>query len=165
MRRRTWFRLHQRTGVVLAAVLVLSAVTGVVLLFRAELAPPRPTAPVVEHPLPLEALIERAVAEGDGSPATDVGLPLRPDQPYTVWLDDDAETEVYLAGDGRVVGTRTGASGLTRLLFRLHTGELLGPLGTAVMLLAGLGLLGLVGSGLLMLWSRTVARRGKRARS
>ncbi|MCA9655640.1 MAG: PepSY domain-containing protein [Myxococcales bacterium] len=162
MRRRSWFRLHQWTGLGVALLLLLSAATGLVLLFRDQLSPPRPSAPEVVRPLPLEQLVDRAVAVGDGSPATDIGLPQAPDQPYTVWLDDDAETEVYLAGDGRVLGTRQGVAGLTRLLFRLHTGELLGPAGTLLMLLAGLGLLILVGSGLSMLWARTVARRGRR---
>lgn len=159
MKRRTWFRLHQWVGLAIAVVLVASAVTGVALLFRAELSVPKPTAPPVVHTLPLEALVQIAVAQGDGSPATDIGLPQAPTQPYTVWLDDDAETEVYLAADGRVLGTREGISGLTRWLFRLHTGELFGTVGTVLMLAAGLGLLLMIVSGLAMLWARTIARR------
>lgn len=162
MKRRAWFRLHQWVGLCAAAVLVLSAITGVVLLFRTELTPPRPVAPEVGERLPLEAIVARAEAAGDGSPATDIGLPRAADEPYTVWLDDDAETEVYLAADGRVLGTRAGLHGLTRTLFRLHTGELLGPTGTALMLATGLGLFVLVTSGLTMLWARTLARRGRR---
>jgi uncharacterized iron-regulated membrane protein len=161
MSRRTWFRLHQWVGLGCATLLVLSALTGLVLLFRAELSPPRPVAPECGPPLPLEQLVARAEAVGDGSPATDVGLPQAAEEPYTVWLDDDAETEVYLAADGRVLGTRAGAQGLTRVLFRLHTGELFGPVGTALMLAVGLGLLTLVTSGLSMLLSRTLARRGR----
>jgi uncharacterized iron-regulated membrane protein len=159
--RRGWFRLHQWVGLPSAALLVLSAVTGLVLLFRAELEPPRPRAPACDERLTLEQLVVRAEAEGDGSPATDIGLPGEPDDPYTVWLDDDAETEVYLAADGRVLGTRAGAGRLTRLLFRLHTGELLGPAGTALMLAVALGLCALVASGLSMLWARVRARRGR----
>lgn len=161
MKRRTWFRLHSWVGLGSAALLVLSAATGLVLLFRAELSPPRPQAPVCSERLPLEQLVARAEAVGDGSPATDIGLPQGEREPYTVWLDDDAETEVYLAADGRVLGTRAGAEGLLRVLFRLHTGELLGPVGTVLMLVVGVGLLALVGSGLSMLWARTLARRGR----
>lgn len=161
MKRRAWFRVHQWVGLPSAAVLVLSAVTGLVLLFRAELSPARPVAPVVGERLSLEELVVRGEAAGDGSPATDLGLPQAPEEPYTVWLDDDAETEVYLAADGRVLGMHQGAGSLTRVLFRLHTGELLGPLGTALMLAVGLCLLVLVTSGLAMLWSRTLARRGR----
>jgi uncharacterized iron-regulated membrane protein len=165
MKRRAWFRLHQWVGLCAAAVLVLSAITGVVLLFRTDLTPPRPVAPEVDERLPIEAIVARAEAVGDGSPATDVGLPRADDEPYTVWLDDDAETEVYLAADGRVLGTRKGIEGLTRTLFRLHTGELFGPTGTALMLAVGLGLLVLVTSGLTMLWARTLARRGRQGPS
>jgi len=161
MKRRAWFRLHQWVGLPSAAVLVLSAVTGGVLLFRAELSPARPVAPECGERLSLEQLVARAEAAGDGSPATDIGLPQGEGEPYTVWLDDDAETEVYLAADGRVLGTHAAAAGLTRLLFRLHTGELLGPVGTALMLAVGVGLLALVTSGLSMLWARTLARRGR----
>lgn len=161
MKRRTWFRLHSWVGLGSAAVLVLSAATGLVLLFRAELSPPRPEAPACSERLPLEQLVARAEAAGDGSPATDIGLPQGEREPYTVWLDDDAETEVYLAADGRVLGTRAGAEGLLRVLFRLHTGELLGPVGTVLMLVVGVGLLALVTSGLAMLWARTLARRGR----
>ncbi len=164
MRRRSWFRLHQWVGLCAAIVLVSSVVTGLVLVFRAELSPARPVAPLVEHPISIEAIVAKAVAHGDGSPATDLSLPLKPQQPYTVWLDDDAETEVYLAGDGRVLGSREGASGLLRVLFQLHTGELFGPVGTLLMLLAGVGLLLLIVSGLSMLWARMVARRARIAR-
>ncbi len=165
MKRRAWFRLHQWVGLPSAALLVLSAVTGLVLVFRAELAPPRPQAPPCSEQLSLEGIIARAEAHGDGSPATDVGLPQAAEEPYTVWLDDDEETEVYLAPDGRVLGTRQGARGLTRLLFRLHTGELLGPLGTVLVLVTGLGLMVLVLSGLTMLWARVRARRGRSRRA
>jgi uncharacterized iron-regulated membrane protein len=163
MTRRAWFRLHQWVGLASAALVVLSAVTGLALLFRAELTPPRPQAPACSERLTLEQLVARAEAVGDGSPATDIGLPQGERDPYTVWLDDDAETEVYLAADGRVLGTRAGAQGLTRLLFRLHTGQLLGAAGTVLMLVVGAGLLALVISGFSMLWARTLARRGRRA--
>lgn len=161
MTRRAWFRLHQWIGLPSAALLVLSAVTGLVLLFRAELSPPRPQAPEHCERISLEQLVARAEAAGDGSPATDIALPQGEREPFTVWLDDDAETEVYLAADGRVLGMRAGAQGLTRFLFRLHTGELLGSVGTALMLAVGVGLLALVTSGLCMLWARTLARRGR----
>lgn len=166
MSRRRWFRVHRAVGLAVAAIVLLSALTGAVLLFRGEITPAKPRARAVANPVPLETILERAVAAGDGSPATDVGLPLDEGDPYTVWLDDDAETEVYLDGRGRVLGTRAGREGLTRTLFRLHTGEVLGPLGTVLMLGTALGLCGLVYSGITMLWARRRARRkpGARAR-
>ncbi|NVB42341.1 PepSY domain-containing protein [Pseudenhygromyxa sp. WMMC2535] len=157
--RKTYFKLHNALGLALAVIVVVSASTGAVLTFRSQLGFEAPRAPEVETHLPLETILERAVAAGDGSPATDVGLPLEPTDPYHVWLDDDAETEVWLDGAGEVLATRAGGEGLTRTLFLLHTGELLGVVGQGVMLLAALGLMGLAWSGVGMWWSR---RRKKR---
>lgn len=131
-----------------------SASTGILLTFRDQLREPQPAAPIVAEHLPLEQIIARAEAVGDGSPATDVQLALEPEQAYLVWLDDDAETEVFLDGAGNVLGTREGRSGLTRVLFRIHTGELLGWFGQGLMLAAALGLCLLGWSGVSMWWSR-----------
>jgi len=108
----------------------------------------------VEAHLRLDALVAKAVAAGDGSPATDVGLPLTPKAPYVVYLDDDAETIVYLDGNGNIVETRESAGGFTRILFQLHTGEMLGTTGQVIAVVTGLGLCSLVVSGLAMLLSR-----------
>ena len=143
------------------ALVLLSALTGIVLTFRTKLGEPPPTAPVVAEHLPLEQLIAKAVEAGDGSPATDVQLSLDPEQPYLVWLDDDAGTEVYLDGAGNVIETRASEAGLTRILFQLHTGEMFGLVGQALMVAAALGLCTLAGTGFGMWWSR---RRPTRAR-
>jgi uncharacterized iron-regulated membrane protein len=142
-------------------VVLSSALTGGLLIFRERLTEPPPKAPIVERHLPLEQLITIAEAAGDGSPATDIQLPLEPEQAYLVWLDDDAETEVYLDGAGNVLATREGRSRLTRTLFRIHTGELLGWLGQALMLGGALGLCLLAWSGFSMWWSRRRARGGE----
>lgn len=159
--RRTFFKLHQAVGVAAAAFLLLSALTGTVLVLRDcfKEGPP-PAAPVVERPLALEALVARAVAAGPGDPVTDIALPGEPDRPYQFFLDDDDETIVYLAGDGALLGTRKTAQGFTRTLFRLHTGEIAGLPGEALTFLGGLSLLVLVVSGLMMIVSRRRARRG-----
>lgn len=159
MKRRTYFALHQWVGLSLAAFVVLSAVTGAVLLFRSNLKDPPPVAPEVAKHVPLETIVTEAVAAGDGSPATDIALPLESGQPYTVWLDDDAETQVFLDGNAEVLGTREAVGSLTRVLFELHTGALLGAFGTVLSLLTGLGLTVLTASGLLMLLARRRARR------
>lgn len=161
IRRKTLFKLHNAVGLSVLVVVLISALTGAVLTFRAQLAYEPPRAPVVAEQLSLEQLIARAEAAGDGSPATDVQLAREPEQPYLVWLDDDAETEVYLDGAGNVLAIREGRSGLLRWLFRLHTGQLLGVFGQALMLAAALGLCLLAWSGLGMWRSR---RRSKRPR-
>jgi uncharacterized iron-regulated membrane protein len=142
-----------------------SALTGILLTFRDRLSDPPPQAPIVAEHLPLEQIIARAEAAGDGSPATDVQLALEPEQPYLVWLDDDAETEVYLDGAGNVLATRAGRTGITRVLFRIHTGELLGWFGQGLMLTAALGLCLLGWSGFGMWRSRRRATRPSVSRS
>lgn len=153
-------RWHRRIGVTVAILLLLSACTGAVLLFRAQLVPARPRVEPVDTPVSLEAIVAAGVAAGDGSPATDLGLPEQPTDPYVVWLDDDAETEIYLDGRARVVGHRAGAEGITRTLFQLHTGELFGPLGTVLSLFAAIGLVALACSGTYSVLAR-MRRRAK----
>ena len=158
--RKTYFKVHQAIGVGVAAVLLLSALTGMLLVFRGYFKQdPPPRAPVVEQPLALEELIERAEAAGPGDPVTDIALPSAPDRPYEFFLDDDDETVVYLAGDGTVLAARTTAHGFTRTLVRLHTGEIAGTPGEALNFLGGAGLTVLVISGLMMIVSRRRARR------
>jgi len=141
---------HRNVGIAIVALALLSAATGTVLVFRSSISTEPPRVPPVEHPVALDAIVAAAVAAGDGSPATDVELPLHADAPYIVWLDDDDETEIYLDGRARVVGRKAGLSKPTRFLFRLHTGELLGPFGTALTVLTGLGILLLGVTGLTM---------------
>jgi uncharacterized iron-regulated membrane protein len=114
---------------------------------------------VVEQPLALEALMERAVAAGPGDPVTDIGLPSAPDRPYLFYLDDDDETVVYLAGDGTVLAARKTAGGFTRTVFLLHTGEIAGKPGEILNFLGGAAMTVLVISGLMMIVSRRRARR------
>jgi uncharacterized iron-regulated membrane protein len=137
-----------------------SALTGTLLTFRERLKTPPPTAPIVAEHLPLEQIVAKAEALGDGSPATDIQLALEPEQAYLVWLDDDAETEVYLDGAGNVLETREGRRGFTRILFRIHSGELLGWFGQALMVAAAMGLCLLAWSGFSMWWSRRRPSRG-----
>ena len=158
--RRKLFRVHQAVGVAAAAFLLLAALTGALLVFRGYFKPgPPPSAPVVARPLALEQLMAVAVAAGPGDPVTDITLPGAPDRPYEFFLDDDAETVVYLAGDGAVLGSRATAGGFTQFVFRLHTGEVAGTPGEALSFLGGASLVALVISGLSMIVSRRRARR------
>lgn len=148
--RRTFLQWHRNVGITIVALALLSAVTGTVLVFRGSIATEPPRVAAVERTVALEEIMAAAVAAGDGSPATDIGLPTAPDAPYVVWLDDDDETEIYLDGRARVVGRKAGLHGVTRFLFRLHTGDLLGPFGTVLTVLTGLGVMLLGVTGLAM---------------
>ena len=158
--RRGLFKLHQAVGLAAALFLLIVALTGVALVFRGSFKPgPPPAAPVVERPLALELLMARAVAAGPGDPVTDITLPDAPDRPYEFWLDDDAETVVFLAGDGALLGSRTTRGGVMQTLFRLHTGEIAGMPGEALSFLGGVSVVALVISGLWMIAARRRARR------
>ncbi|PRQ05571.1 PepSY-associated TM helix domain-containing protein [Enhygromyxa salina] len=163
--RKSLFKLHNGVGLGIFVVVLVSALTGAVLSFRAQLAEPPPRAPILADHVPLETIIAKAEATGDGSPATDIQLALEPEAAYLVWLDDDAETEVYLDGHGEVLQTREGRGRLTRILFRIHTGELFGVVGQGLMVAAALGLCLLAWSGVGMWRSRRRAKQAGRGRA
>lgn len=152
--RRSLFKWHQAVGATLSAVFAVIALTGAILVFRGCMKTPAPSAPVVEQPLPLMELLARAQREAGDEAITDIALATEPDDPWVFWVDDDAETVLYFAGDGALIERRRTAGGLTRLLFKLHTGEIIGLPGQAIALAAGLGMLGLVATGLGMIVSR-----------
>ncbi|MCA9692505.1 MAG: PepSY domain-containing protein [Myxococcales bacterium] len=153
--RRRYFRWHQATGLCVAAFVLVIAVTGVLLSFRDQLGKsPPPRVEPVETKVALEVIVQAAVDAGDGSRATDLALPGKPDAPYVVWLDDDDESVVYLDGAGRVVEVRSTKGGLTRVLFKLHTGEIIGLPGELLSVATGLGLCVLTYTGVAMILSR-----------
>lgn len=158
--RRQLFKIHRVVGIGAAAVLVVTALTGALLVLRAYLRPaPPPCVVATGEPLGLEALMARAAAVGPDELVTDITLPDESGKPYVFYFDDDAETVVYLTSDGALIDKRETANGLTRWLFRLHTGEIAGPSGETVVFVSGIGLLVLTASGLLM----TMARRRRAA--
>ena len=156
MLRRQLFKIHRVVGIGAAAVLVVTALSGALLVLREYLRPaPPPCVVATGEPLGLEALMARAVAIGPDELITDITLPTLSAQPYVFYFDDDAETVVYLTSDGALIDKRETANGSTRWLFRLHTGEIAGPSGETVVFMSGVALLALTASGLLM----TMARR------
>jgi uncharacterized iron-regulated membrane protein len=161
--RRRLFKMHRAVGVGVASVLVITALSGALLVLRDYLrAAPPPCVVAVGEPLGLEALLARAVAVGPDDRVTDITLPGEGDESgghYVFYFDDDAETVVYLAGDGVLVDRRETAKGLTRWLFRLHTGEIAGPSGETVVFASAIGLLVLTVTGLLMSFARRRLRK------
>lgn len=156
--RRSLFKLHQAAGVALSAVYLVVALTGATLVFRGCAKTPPPRAPAVERPLGLEAMLSRAQREAGEAAITDIGLPTEAGDPWTFWVDDDDETVLYFASDGSLIERRRTAGGLMRLLFKLHTGEIVGLPGQGAALAGGLGMLALVATGLGMTASRRRAR-------
>ncbi|MEZ4382353.1 MAG: PepSY domain-containing protein [Nannocystaceae bacterium] len=157
-RMRAWWALHRRVGVGVAIFALVVAVTGVLLLFRAQLREPIPKVTPATAAISLDAVVASAAVYG-GAPATDVTMPAAADDPYRVWLDDDDETLVFVDGRGEVVGARPSRTGLTQLLFAIHTGELFGGLGWALALVTGLSIVLLASTGAVMASVRWRRRR------
>lgn len=157
--RRRLFKLHRLIGIGAAAVLVVTALSGALLVLRESLRPaPPPCVVATGEPLGLEALMARAAAIGPDELITDITLPGESGGPHVFYFDDDAETVVYMASDGVLIEKRETANGLTRWLFRLHTGEIAGSPGEMVVFASAVALLVLTASGLMMAISRRRAR-------
>lgn len=157
--RRQLFKVHRLVGLGAAAVLVVTALSGALLVLRESLRPaPPPCVVATGAPLGLEALMARAAALGPDELITDITLPGESGGPYVFYFDDDAETVVYLTSDGALIDKRVTANGLTRWLFRLHTGEIAGTPGETVVFGSAVALLVLTASGLMMSFVRRRAR-------
>jgi uncharacterized iron-regulated membrane protein len=157
--RRQLFKVHRLVGLGAAAVLVVTALSGALLVLRESLrAAPPPCVVATGAPLGLEALMARAAALGPDELITDITLPGESGGPYVFYFDDDAETVVYLTSDGALIDKRVTANGLTRWLFRLHTGEIAGTPGETVVFGSAVALLVLTASGLMMSFVRRRAR-------
>ncbi len=157
--RRQLFKIHRVVGIGAAAVLVVTALSGALLVLREYLrAAPPPCVIATGEPLGVEALMARAAAIGPDERITDITLPGEAGEPHVFFFDDDAETVVYLAGDGVLIDKRETANGFTRWLFRLHTGEIAGSPGETVVFGSAVALLVLTASGLMMALARRRAR-------
>lgn len=157
--RRQLFKIHRVVGIGAAAVLVITALSGALLVLREYLRPaPPPCVIATGEPLGVEALMARAAAIGPDERITDITLAGEADEPNVFFFDDDAETVVYLAGDGVLIDKRETANGFTRWLFRLHTGEIAGSPGETVVFGSAVALLVLTASGLMMALARRRAR-------
>lgn len=157
--RRRLFKMHRVVGIAAATVLVVTALSGALLVLRESLRPaPPPCVVATGEPLGLEALMARAAGIGPDELITDITLPGEAGGPYVFYFDDDAETVVYLASDGALIDRRVTANGFTRWLFRLHTGEIAGTPGETVVFASAVALLVLTASGLMMAITRRRAR-------
>lgn len=167
---RRWRNLHRAGGLYLVPVLALLALTGIGMAWNPTVTAalpvtPRPSPQVPVRPdtplLPLSSIIDRA----KGATPSSIRLPGGHGRVVMVMLgradSPDYEQFWFDGYTGILLGTRRAAERAPADLFMdlfypLHTGSLLGPAGTALMLLTGLSLPGFLATGL-YLWSR---RRG-----
>lgn len=185
-----WRTLHRTGGAIAAAFLLISATTGALMVWkvplRDALAPygtiKKPAPKVAEQPgramLAADRLIARARADHGDTPLQQLRFPGGHGRVVTVYLDSDPGTrpggskqiwyDAY-SGDelGRyVTGSIPAGNAFIDWLYTIHTGAVAGTPGRLLVLLAGLSLAALSGSGVWLWWSRTArlrARRGSRA--
>lgn len=167
---RRWRDLHRAAGLYLVPVLALLALTGIGMAWNPTVTAalsvtPRPSPQVPVRPdtplLPLSSIVDR----GKGAAPSSIRLPGghgrvvmvmrgRADSPdyEQFWFDGYTGTPLGT----RRAAERAPADRFMDLFYPLHTGSLLGPAGTVLLLLAGLSLPGFLATGV-FLWSR---RRG-----
>ncbi|MHB1223959.1 MAG: PepSY-associated TM helix domain-containing protein [Gemmatimonadaceae bacterium] len=152
--------MHRVLGLGAGIVLIVTGLTGSTLVFRQEIdSALNPhllvVAPTAER-APLQAVLERVVASypGDEAPAR-IRMPQRADGTYEFWLGAAPSRYVYADPySGALLGTRRPTEFLTGWLFLLHSHMLAGEVGHVVAGVAGLILIVLSISGLVVWWPR-----------
>lgn len=154
-------KAHRWVGLCACALILLQALTGAALVFRAPLAELIDPAGMVRRTaagaVPLSQVLAAVELRYPGGDIQRIVWPQRPDDVYFVHLADRQGQARFAAvdpGDGRVL--RSG--GLwrfpTEALLAVHFRLLSGRIGLAVMLLSGLGIVLMAASGLACWWPR-----------
>ncbi len=151
------YQLHKYLGLAAGAVLMLSGLTGVLLVFSNEIE--ESLYPKLLQVIPgeeyasLETLVARARdAYPDGTPAY-VRMPVRASETLVVYMDSDEGPRVFLDPHrATVLGVRGPQDTFRGWLFALHTQLFAGEAGEVVIGSAGLVLLVLSVSGLVLWW-------------
>ena len=156
--------IHRWMGLLSCAVLLVLSVTGCLLVFQRTLN--RAVNPAMSYVtpgparLPVETLLQRAVAAYPGERVTLVLMPARDTFALEAVLGNGLSVFVD-PYTGTVLGTRDSATGLMGRVLRLHTSLLSGETGGLIVGTAtGLALL-LAVSGLVLWWPGRVYRVGR----
>lgn len=152
-------RFHRWLGVGAALILVVSGLTGSVLVFREEidaaLNPWLLHAEPAATKAPLQQILDDARRQFPGVPPTRVRMPRSRDGTYELWLGDAPERYVYADPyRGTLLGARRPNEFFTGWLFLLHSHLLAGEVGEQVAGLGALALLMLSVTGLVVWWPR-----------
>jgi len=184
-----WRTLHRAVGAGVALLLIVSATTGVMMVWKDGLrgalgtvatVAPRPAPKVAKRAgvalLPVDRLIAEAKASYGDTPLRQLRFTsggrvvavyltgartIRPDGTSQIFYNgyDGAELGHYVAG------TLPASNEFVDWIYTVHTGLWLGLLTRVILVLTGLTLVGMAASGLWLWYARTVRRRAQARRS
>lgn len=155
--RRLLFHVHLYAGLTIGALLAVMGLSGSVLVFGEELDRNlRPELRRVEPArtrVPLAGVVEGVTKHQGGTAPRQLRLLERPDAPLEAWMDTHGALKVYVDPySGAVLGARTPGQSLVGTLRELHMKLLAGETGEAVVGSAGLVLIALCLTGLVLWW-------------
>jgi len=166
--RHTLLLVHRYIGVGAGLLILVTSVTGAVLVFNQDidraLNPDLLTVTPQAAVLPLETLVARVRAVYPDDQFLEIRVPPQPDQAAAIGLRRRPIVAVYIDQyTGRVLGERGVTSPLIQKVNQLHTGRLAGPAGrTVVWVGTSIALLGVL-IGLYLWWPlKIVWLRGRR---
>lgn len=159
-------KLHRYVGLVMALFLLMQAVTGAMLVYRADIARWIDPAGMVRHTatgdVPLQTVVGNTQAELPGFTTTRLYFADRADGAFFLELESVDGEQLYASvdpGDGRILRKGGLLAFPMQAALRLHYQFNLGPAGAFVIFLNGCALLFLAVIGLLYWWPRGGAMR------
>ena len=159
--RRWLFNLHLVVGMTLGLLAAVIGVSGSLLVFRHEIdrliAPPAlrvsvPRDGAAAPPAPLDRVADAVRVRRPDAPLRHLFVAPGPGDPHEGWLDGTTVRVLVDPYAGTVLGERDADRTPMGILFSLHTTLLAGEAGERVAGWAGLGLLFLCASGLVLWW-------------
>lgn len=157
--RRFVFQLHLYTGLLVGLLLVVSGLTGSVLVFREELeALAQPDLLVTAQPgerVAVDAVLQTVRRAYPADRPFAIRMPRTPEQTYLVKLNSAHDLFVYVdPHNGSILGAHRQDQSVLGWISLLHTELLAGEAGETAIGIGGLLLLGLCVTGLVVWWPR-----------
>lgn len=155
--RRFLFKVHLYAGLTVGAVLVVTGLTGAVLVFEEELEGAldpavRRVGPGPER-VPLSLVLGAVVESQGGAQPRTLRIPERPDAPIEAWMGGREAVKVYVNPyTAQVLGSRKPGDSVVGLVRDLHIHLLAGKVGETVVGGLGLVLMLLSVTGLIIWW-------------
>ena len=184
-----WRTLHRTVGASVALILLMSATTGILMIWKDQVraglsrfvpAEARPAPKVAKltgaQMLPVDLLIAKTRADYGSAPLRQLRFSSG-GRVVAVYIDSnrtvraDGTSQIYYNRyDGHVLGryvagTQSGASEFLDWLYTVHTGLWGGRLTQGLMSLVGLTLAGMAASGLFLFWSRSRRKQANARRA